>query len=484
MAGRHQLNSGPDNTDNTDNTDKADNKETPELIDMNEGETPAAIKKMENRTKLIERIEKLYKFKSRDGKELLYKHNRTYIEGARKKIEKILSTQYAGRGPKWVKDITETIIQQNTTEMNEEFDPDPFIINCKNEFVNIQTGEIYRDDNYLSTMQIDTEYRPELGESKLLISMLKEAIPNDYNIFLEFFGTILLRNITEIPIRRMLINVGKTGRGKSAMITALRDVFGKSKFTKIDLKELFNERFKIDALNDKWGNITTELSEGEITKAGKAKALISGEGITAERKFGENYELDFKGRLITSTNELPTIELDGAFLKRLIMIKWEHEEFMDDIKKEKKLETSEERSRILNTLIKYAQATIKHGGLIHEKGTRDERKQLWMEFSEPTIFFIMDNCRAYTGNEPPPELKDPKNYEYIKDPPTKMVYSKYENFMKGQDRGTESINTFNRRLRAREFGSTKSTVNGITKDYWRGMYFKKRKDRDGTTQKQ
>ena len=162
---------------------------------------------------------------------LMIKKNRTYVEEGAKLVHRFISHALPTKSQSFRNEVVKHIGDCNIME-RDDFDANPDIMNCKNHFVDIWTGEI-QDDNYLSMMQIDTDYQPDLGRSTLDETGVAEAIPEYAEVFLEFISCILLRH--SLKIGKMLINVGDGRRGKSTYVMAARNVFGTEKFSDVEL---------------------------------------------------------------------------------------------------------------------------------------------------------------------------------------------------------------------------------------------------------
>ena len=319
-----------------------------------------------------------------DGK-LMVRNNRTYVEEGEELIHKIMSEA----APKLKQSMRHEVVLHlgdKNQHKREEFDADPLIINAKNCFFDLKSGKEIEDEGYLSRMQIDTKYRPEMGRSELFEGSVKQAIPEQEKTFMEFCSSILIRD--GLRLGKMMINVGDGRRGKSTHVLAVRNIFGTDKFSDAGLVQLEADKFKVSRLDGKWGNITTDISTGKLKSTDVTKKLVFHEPTDAERKGIDSYTLVFTGRLIFVCNELPELEkYERSFMNRVILVLWTGKEYDLDEKYQDSFGTEDEKSRILNTLLHYARQILENKKLLHVQDA-DTVMSLWKKHSDITTRFI------------------------------------------------------------------------------------------------
>ena len=367
---------------------------------------------------------------------LLIRKNRTYVEEAEKYILDEIGDALPQTPQSFRKEVIKHIGDINGAE-RADFDSDPLLINCKNTFLNLTTLEPVQDKGQLSRMQIDTDFKPELGRSELFENGLKEAIPQHSELFLEFVGSILLRQA--VTLGKYLINVGDGRRGKSTNVTAVRKTIGTEKFSDVELIPLENNKFKVASLDGKWGNIATDMKAGRITDPANIRKLTFYEPVDAERKGLDNFSLIFTGKIILTCNSLPEMSVFAeSDMNRVILIPWvgQEHELNEDYKKQ--FETPEEQSRILNTLLYYAQKVLSAGSLSKEQ-TAEEVRELWKTNSDLVNLFIDEQI-----------TDDDKDvlfgYEAVNNPTLQAVYSEYIKFVHSKGKPPQSMQKFNQKL--------------------------------------
>lgn len=133
----------------------------------------------------------------------------------------------------------------------------------------------------------------------------------------EMIGYCLLG---DCRFRKGFILYGGKRNGKSSLLRAMIKVFGEANVSAIDLKDL-SKQFSTQILAGKLANIGDDISAEYITDISVAKKLISGEYMTADRKFRESICFRNNAKLIFSANDLTRFKDDtGAMMDRLIII--------------------------------------------------------------------------------------------------------------------------------------------------------------------
>ncbi len=72
-------------------------------------------------------------------------------------------------------------IKDRTLASRLDFDSDPNLLNCKNEFVHLESGRKIDEDPdnpFLSTRQLDVNFVPDAGESTKFLKFLEEIMPD------------------------------------------------------------------------------------------------------------------------------------------------------------------------------------------------------------------------------------------------------------------------------------------------------------------
>ncbi len=131
------------------------------------------------------------------------------------------------------------------------------------------------------------------------------------------------------------------------------------------MQEIANDKFSLAQLDGKLLNYRADITNQEIQSIGRINEVISGDSVTAQRKFGQPFEFKPYCKLIFSANQPPEINDDSdAVYRRYVIIEWlqqfiqdpTDEDLENGIRKSDpeliiKLTTEDELSGILNLLI-------------------------------------------------------------------------------------------------------------------------------------
>ena len=153
----------------------------------------------------------------------------------------------------------------------------------------------------------------------------------------EMFGYSLLQTT---KAEKTFFLVGEGANGKSVMLNILRKVVGESNCSSKSIEALTTDRFATSGLIGKTVNICSE-EESDYIKSDKFKAIVSGEPIDIERKFGEAVSGRFSVKFIFATNEMPTFSgFNNGLLRRMVIVPFKKtiEESLRDVDLSKKLE--------------------------------------------------------------------------------------------------------------------------------------------------
>lgn len=121
--------------------------------------------------------------------------------------------------------------------------------------------------------------------------------------------------------QRCLVLHGKGGQGKSQALEILRSVFPSRESISSLPPHMWGEQFAIEGLAGKLANIVDEIPETEIVAGATFKGVISGEPVTAERKYQPKFVFRPIAGHVFSCNHLPTTaDLSEAFFDRFLIL--------------------------------------------------------------------------------------------------------------------------------------------------------------------
>lgn len=193
------------------------------------------------------------------------------------------------------------------------------LINVENGMSNWRTGELLpHSPNYRSTIQIHAAYRSG-AKSEAIDQFLREVFPPDAQPLADEFLGYLLRPTTKYQKAFML--VGEGANGKSTFLSMLTELLSPRNVSNVALQDLVGNRFAAAELQWKLANIYADLPSSGLEESDVFKAVVAGDTIKVERKFGHPFKLRPTARLIFSANDLPrSRDLSNAYFRRWIII--------------------------------------------------------------------------------------------------------------------------------------------------------------------
>lgn len=134
----------------------------------------------------------------------------------------------------------------------------------------------------------------------------------------EMFGYFLIANPEMGQVAFFL--VGEGANGKSKLLKVLREIIGSQFISSSSLEMLTSDKFGLPSLIGKKVNICNE-EESKHIRVDKFKALISGDPVGGQYKFGAHFEYIPKVKFVFATNNIPTFnDLNYATIRRIKII--------------------------------------------------------------------------------------------------------------------------------------------------------------------
>ena len=121
------------------------------------------------------------------------------------------------------------------------------------------------------------------------------------NLLLQHIGYALQ---THTDFERFAIYVGSGANGKSVFLNTLKELLGLENVAAVQ-PHMLKSTFHRASLNHKLANIITESEQGGKLPAAELKALVSGEAMTVDHKFGHPFVMEPDAMLFWATNHLP-----------------------------------------------------------------------------------------------------------------------------------------------------------------------------------
>ena len=250
-------------------------------------------------------------------------------------------------------DGTVALMKEGSKVVASELNPKAMdLLNVQNGMLDWRTGELKpHSPEYRSTFQIAASFVPS-EQSETLNRFLAEVFPEDALLLAEELVGYLLRPTTKFQKAFMLH--GEGANGKSTFLSMLTAFLGEDCVSNVSLQDLSENRFKVAEILNKLVNVYADLPSKSVEQSDMFKNIVSGDPITAERKFGHPFKMVPTARLLFSANTLPkSADLSPAYFRRWSIIPFPNRFEGSKAKKDllELLTTPQARSALLNRAV-------------------------------------------------------------------------------------------------------------------------------------
>lgn len=332
-----------------------------------------------------------------DTDEILYYQEGVYVPGGEVIIKKQCETMIDNCQTGQVNEVTNAI-RRRTYAKRIEFDSEVDLLNLKNCWLNIETGEIFNHTpSKLSKIQIPIFY----DQQKIaygFIKFLKQCMPKSTDAFTvcEQFASCLIKSP---KFGKAFMYVGQGSNGKSVFLNLIKNCLGMQTISNISIHAIENNRFAPAELDGKLANIYADISNEELNTAGTFKNLVTGDPIFAEKKNKNPFSLINFAKMFFSANQIPMVydESDG-FFRRFMIVEW-NVKFTDkqaNIRLINELSTEDEKSGILNILIKMAK-NLNQRGYFQYADSVETLRNKWKNKADSVGGFL-EKCLFYEND--------------------------------------------------------------------------------------
>ena len=408
-----------------------------EIKSVQNEKAPKAMKLQDNKLSHTEYaaiiMEKHHFLTMRDNEEVLYYENGIYKLGGETIIKEESERLVEKCTTRMRMEILHTIMV-NTYVDRDAFDSDPTLLNLKNGIFDMTAMKLMPHSHAIPfRTQLNVSYDQKAYPKKFM-RFLMEVLDDkeDRQTILEMFATALLRNTLNMEKAVMLI--GEGANGKSTLLSTIADVFGAENVSGVSIHDLLWNRFSKADLDAKMLNIYGDISSKDLNYVGILKSIITGEGITVEKKNKGSFIMRPYAKLFFAANRLPEVNEDtDAIYRRFLIIEFPRQFKGQDDNPTLLVEltTDEEKSGILNLLIGYARIVMRNKRLTYAPTTEQVRSE-WRDKSNPIMQFFSE-C-----------IKETKGKDAIKE----YVYAAYVKFCKERHFIPKKHTTFSKRCKA------------------------------------
>jgi putative DNA primase/helicase len=126
--------------------------------------------------------------------------------------------------------------------------------------------------------------------------------------------------VSHCDYERFLIAIGNGANGKSVAFNVARELLGSRNVAAVHPNLLANSHQRAQ-LYGKYANIITESEQGGSLPAAEVKAIVSGEMMTVDQKYGHPFEMTPFATLFWATNHMPhPSDFSEAIYRRVFII--------------------------------------------------------------------------------------------------------------------------------------------------------------------
>jgi P4 family phage/plasmid primase-like protien len=201
-------------------------------------------------------------------------------------------------------------------------EPNLDFINVKNGRLEWRTKTLHsHSPNDFEVVQLPIDFDASAGCPSFDQYLDTTLTPEVARLAEELIGDCLIPD-TRHEKAALLTGVGENG--KSVFIDLVTAVLGQDNVSHVALQDLEENRFRAAELFGKLGNFFADLDSRTMRSSSMFKTLVTGDPITAERKFGQPFTFRNYARLIFSCNKIPdSRDRTYAFYRRWLVIPFE-----------------------------------------------------------------------------------------------------------------------------------------------------------------
>ncbi len=230
----------------------------------------------------------------------------------RQRTQSLLGEQHSKRRADEVVYDIETAARLADEDVNRNCD----LVNMRNGLLDWRTGELHpHKPGHVSTVQLPIIYDPSAHGSGALDQYLQSTLadgdghPDNVVLVEEFVGYCL---VPSTRFEKAFCAVGSGKNGKSVFLHLLGALLGTGNVSNIPLQEIAVHKFKRADLFGCLANLFADLDNKALRSTAYFKALVSGDVIDGERKYGHPFSFRSFARLVFSANQMPVAD-DPSF---------------------------------------------------------------------------------------------------------------------------------------------------------------------------
>lgn len=205
--------------------------------------------------------------------------------------------------------------------------PDLELTNDKGDWFNVRNGLLQlstgvlnpHTPDFVSLVQSPVVYDPDAKAplwEECLDAWMRGGESGEKKKMLQQFAGYLLTS--SMVYAKALFLVGDGGNGKSTFADTISMVIGENATSRIDLEDLYGT-FGMKGLIGKRLNVIEEVG-GNYYQAHKLKKLISGESLTINMKFKDQFKFTPEAKFIFAVNMMPRVDDSSSATERRMCV--------------------------------------------------------------------------------------------------------------------------------------------------------------------
>ena len=262
-------------------------------------------------------------------------------------------------------------------------------IQFKDKVFNIKDHKIHKVENrFFFTNPIPWEIAAT-DETPVMDKLFKEWVGKDYvQTLYEIIAYCCLR---DYPIQVLFCFLGHGRNGKSQFQKVLSKFLGLDNMCSTELDQLSNSRFESFKLFKKLACSMGETNFGVLNNTSLLKKLTGGDLISYEKKNKDPFDEYNYAKIIINSNSLPSSEdTSEGYYRRWVII-----EFPNQFKEGKDIFRTipdSEYCALARKVCKILPKLLENGEFTNQ-GSIEERKQKYIEASNPLTLFLDTYCQ-------------------------------------------------------------------------------------------
>lgn len=319
--------------------------------------------------------------------------------------------------------------------------PDLELTNDRGDWFNVRNGLLQLSSGVLhphtpefvslvqSPVVYDAEADAPVWKESLEAWMRGPEATEKKKVLQQFAGYLLTSSMVHA---KALFLVGDGGNGKSTFADTISMVVGEDGTSRIDLEDLYGT-FGLKGLIGKRLNIIEEVG-GNYYQAHKLKKLISGESLTINMKFKDQFKFAPTAKFLFAVNVMPRVDDSSSATERRMVVVQFNNNFRDNPNIMLRFADgmlAGELSGILNWMLEGYRSLVKDSGFT----ITQEQTQALSEYREEnsSVDGFIGECLVYT-----PEALET----------TSHLYGEYKDYCSKDGRKYKSMIAFTKEMKA------------------------------------